>query len=131
MLSATALNTLVTGTSDASINGKRVADVPALKTSALLEYAVPAVPNLKVNGQWQYAGKKAFQENNRTFVPGYHVFNLGAQYGLKLAGVTTTLRANVKNVFDRFYWRDVSPELGGYLLPGAPRTFAVSAQMDF
>ena len=129
MLSATALNTLVTGTSDADINGKRVADVPALKTSAFLEYAV--APNVKVNGQWQYAGKKAFQEDNRTFVPGYHVFNLGAQYGLKVAGVTTTVRASVKNVFDRFYWRDVSPELGGYLLPGAPRTFAVSAQMDF
>ena len=131
MLSATALNTLVTGTSDAGINGKRVADVPAFKTSAFVEYAVPALPGLKVNGQWQYAGKKAFQEDNRTFVPGYHVFNLGAQYGLKLAGVATTVRARVENVADRFYWRDVSPDLGGYLLPGAPRTFAVSAQFDF
>jgi len=131
MLSLTALNTLVSGTSDATINGKRVTNVPALKTSAWLEYAVPAVPGLKVNGQWQYAGKKAFQEDNRTFVPGYHVFNLGAAYGLKLAGVSTTLRARVENVADRFYWRDVTPDLGGYLLPGAPRTFAVSAQFDF
>ncbi|WP_332876880.1 TonB-dependent siderophore receptor [Massilia sp. S19_KUP03_FR1] len=131
MLSATALNTLVTGTTDASINGKRVADVPALKTSAFVEYALSALPGLKVNGQWQYAGKKAFQEDNRTFVPGYHVFNLGAQYGLKLAGVATTVRARVENVADRFYWRDVSPDLGGYLLPGAPRTFALSAQFDF
>jgi iron complex outermembrane receptor protein len=131
MLSATALNTLVTGTSTQSINGKRVADVPALKTSAWLEYALPAVPGLKVNGQWQYAGKKAFQEDNRTFVPGYHVFNLGAQYGLQLAGIKTTLRARIDNVADKFYWRDVSPDLGGYLLPGAPRTFALSAQFDF
>jgi iron complex outermembrane receptor protein len=131
MLSVTALNTLVTGTRDASINGKRVTDVPALKTSAYLDYAVAALPGLSVNGQWQYAGKKAFQEDNRTFVPGYHVFNLGAQYGLKLAGVSTTVRARVENVLDRFYWRDVSPDLGGYLLPGAPRTFAVSAQFDF
>jgi iron complex outermembrane receptor protein len=122
MLSATALNTLVSGTSDTTINGKRVADVPALKTSAYLEYAIPALPGLKVNGQWQYAGKKAFQEDNRTFVPGYHV---------KLAGVATTLRARIDNIADKFYWRDVSPELGGYLLPGAPRTFAVSAQLDF
>ncbi|MDQ2822251.1 MAG: TonB-dependent siderophore receptor [Pseudomonadota bacterium] len=131
MVSMTALNTLVSGTSTPAINGKRVADVPALKTSAWLEYALPAVPGLKVNGQWQYAGKKAFQEDNRTFVPGYHVFNLGAQYGVKLAGISTTLRARIDNVADRFYWRDVSPDLGGYLLPGAPRTFAVSAQFDF
>jgi iron complex outermembrane receptor protein len=131
MLSATALNTLVTGTRDASINGKRVADVPALKTSAWLEYALPAVPGLKLNGQWQYSGKKAFQEDNRTFVPGYHVFNLGGAYALKIAGVSTTVRARIENVADRFYWRDVSPDLGGYLLPGAPRTFALSAQVDF
>lgn len=131
MLSLTALNTLVSGTSDAAINGKRVTDVPALKTSAWVDYAVPAVPGLSVNGQWQYAGKKAFQEDNRTFVPGYHVVNLGAQYGLKVAGVSTTVRARVENVTDRFYWRDVTPDLGGYLLPGAPRTFAVSAQFDF
>jgi iron complex outermembrane receptor protein len=37
----------------------------------------------------------------------------------------------VDNLFDKFYWRDVTPELGGYLLPGAPRTFRVSAQVDF
>jgi iron complex outermembrane receptor protein len=131
MLSLTALNTRVSGTSTPDINGKRVADVPALKTSAWLEYALPAVPGLKLNGQWQYAGKKAFQEDNRTFVPGYHLFNLGAQYGVKVAGIKTTLRARIDNVADRFYWRDVSPDLGGYLLPGAPRTFAVSAQFDF
>jgi iron complex outermembrane receptor protein len=42
-----------------------------------------------------------------------------------------TLRARVDNLFDKFYWRDVTPELGGYLLPGAPRTFRMSAQVDF
>jgi iron complex outermembrane receptor protein len=41
------------------------------------------------------------------------------------------VRARVDNVFDRFYWRDVTPELGGYLFPGAPRTYRVSAQFDF
>jgi iron complex outermembrane receptor protein len=41
------------------------------------------------------------------------------------------VRAFVDNVFDRFYWRDVTPELGGYLFPGAPRTYRVSAQFDF
>ena len=42
-----------------------------------------------------------------------------------------TLRARVDNLTDKFYWRDVTQELGGYLLPGAPRTFRVSAQFDF
>ena len=41
------------------------------------------------------------------------------------------LRAQVKNAFDKFYWRDVTPDLGGYLFPGSPRTFHLSAQVDF
>ena len=64
-------------------------------------------------------------------VPGYHVFGLGAAYGLKLGTTKLTLRARVDNLFDRFYWRDVTQQLGGYLLPGAPRTVRVSAQFDF
>jgi iron complex outermembrane receptor protein len=34
-------------------------------------------------------------------------------------------------VFDKFYWRDVTPESDGYLFPGASRTVKVSAQFDF
>jgi iron complex outermembrane receptor protein len=37
----------------------------------------------------------------------------------------------VDNVLDKFYWRDVTPDLGGYLFAGAPRTFRLSAQFDF
>ena len=65
------------------------------------------------------------------YVPGYHLFGLGAAYGIRLAGVKTTVRANVDNVADKFYWRDVTQLVGGYLFPGAPRTFKVSAQFDF
>lgn len=64
-------------------------------------------------------------------VPGYHVAGLGASYALKLGGMNTILRARVDNVFDKFYWRDVTQSLGGYLLPGAPRSLRLSAQFDF
>jgi iron complex outermembrane receptor protein len=50
---------------------------------------------------------------------------------VKWGATNVTLRARAENLFDKFYWRDVTPELGGYLLPGAPRTFRVSAQFDF
>jgi iron complex outermembrane receptor protein len=36
----------------------------------------------------------------------------------------------VNNALDKFYWRDVTQDLGGYLMPGASRTFRVSAQFD-
>ena len=119
------------GTGNASIDGKRPPDVAPLKSSTVLEYLVPGVAGLKINGVWQYSGRKAFDNENTVFVPGYSVFGLGTAYATELAGVRTTLRASVDNVADKFYWRDVTPQLGGYLIPGAPRTIKVSAQFDF
>jgi len=130
-LSLIALNMRQEGTGQADIDNKRSTNVPAFKSTAVLEYAVPTVAGLKVNGIWHYAGKKAFDPQNATFVPAYHVFDLGTAYGMTVAGYKTTIRANIDNVTDKFYWRDVTPQLGGYLFPGAPRTVRVSAQFDF
>jgi iron complex outermembrane receptor protein len=130
-LSLTGLHTKQEGTGDPGTEGKRVTDVPAWKSVALVEYSVPQVPGLKVQGDWQYAGRKAFDPTNKVFVPSYNVFGMGGAYALKTSFANVTLRARVDNVFDKFYWRDVTPELGGYLFPGAPRTYRVSAQFDF
>ncbi|MET3131202.1 iron complex outermembrane receptor protein [Oxalobacteraceae bacterium GrIS 1.11] len=130
-VSAMALNTQQQGTGQDSLDGKRVTDVPAFKSSVFADYAVPQVAGLKLNGTWLYAAKKAFDAANTVMVPGYHVLNLGTAYSTSIAGTATILRANVDNVFNKFYWRDVTPQLGGYLIPGASRTFKVSAQFDF
>jgi iron complex outermembrane receptor protein len=130
-LSLLALHTEQQGTGQADFDGKRVTDVPNFKSSAWVEYSVPAVAGLKLNAAWQYSGEKAFDLANTVMVPGYHLFDLGAAYSTRLMGAPTTLRVGVNNVFDKFYWRDVTPALGGYLLTGAPRTFRASAQFDF
>ena len=130
-LSLMALDAEQTGTGDLDVEGKRVTNVPELRSTAWVEYAVPALRGLKVDATWQYSGSKAFDPANRAIVPGYHVAALGASYALRVGGMNTILRARVDNVFDKFYWRDVTQSLGGYLLPGAPRTFRVSAQFDF
>lgn len=126
-----ALRALQQDTGNAALDGKRVTNVPELKTTVWGEYALAAVPGLKLNGQWQYAGKKTFDPENTVDVPGYHVVGLGAAYAMKMGASSVTLRARVDNLFDKFYWRDVTQDLGGYLLPGAPRTFRLSAQVDF
>jgi iron complex outermembrane receptor protein len=130
-LSMTALHMVIDGTGFASFDNKRTTNVPAFKAAAVVEYAVPSVAGLKLNGVLTHAGKKAFDAENKVFVPGYSLLGLGAAYGLRIGGVKTTLRANVDNVTDKFYWRDVTPLLGGYLFPGAPRTAKLSAQFDF
>ncbi|MET0321590.1 MAG: TonB-dependent siderophore receptor [Duganella sp.] len=130
-ISATALNTKQSGTGSASMDGKRVTNVAAFKSSVYADYAVPQVSGLNVSANWQYSGKKAFDAENTVFVPKYHVVNLAAAYSTRIGGVATTLRAGIDNAFDKFYWRDVTPDLGGYLMPGASRTGRVSAQFDF
>lgn len=108
--SLAALHTEQSGTGKSNLDGKRVTDVPALRSTVFAEYAF--TPALKVNGDWQFAGKKAFDDENTVFVPKYHVFNLGASYATRMSGMPLVLRAQVRNVADKFYWRDVTPELG-------------------
>ncbi|MES2162542.1 MAG: TonB-dependent siderophore receptor [Pseudomonadota bacterium] len=129
-VSATALNSQQRDTGSAELDGKRVTDVPAFKSTVYADYTVPQVAGLSVRANWIYSGKKAFDNANQVFVPSYHVMNLGGAYATRIGGVQTTLRASIDNAFDKFYWRDVTPELGGYLMPGASRTFRVSAQFD-
>ncbi|GAA4028826.1 TonB-dependent siderophore receptor [Actimicrobium antarcticum] len=131
--SATALQARQRNTDDAAQNDQRVTNVPDFRSALTLDYAVPTIAGLKLNGAWNYSGNKVFSPDSvaRITIPSYHLFNLGARYLTSVNGTATTLRANVDNAFDKFYWRDASSALGGYLLAGAPRTFKVSAQFDF
>ena len=130
-LSLMALDTDQRDTGDVTTEGKRVTNVPEFRSALWLGYAVPQIAGLKLDAVWQYAGNKAFDPANRVKVPGYHVAGFGASYLLHAGGFNTIVRARVDNAFDKFYWRDVTQSLGGYLLPGAPRTFRLSAQVDF
>ncbi len=129
--SMAAIHTEQEGTGRQDLDGKRVPNVPNFKSTVWADYAVASVPGLKLNANWQFAGRKAFDNENKVTVPSYHVVNLGGSYATRVGGSSVILRAQVKNAFDKFYWRDVTPDLGGYLFPGSPRTFQLSAQVDF
>ncbi|MFZ6774480.1 TonB-dependent siderophore receptor [Undibacterium sp. SXout7W] len=129
--SMTALDTTQQDTGNTDIDGKRVLNVPKLKSTVYADYAVSQIKGLSLNTSWQYSGNKAFSVDNKVLVPGYQVFNAGARYVVQMAGTTATLRLNIDNVLDKFYWRDATQSLGGYIFPGAPRTYKVSAQFDF
>ena len=129
--SITALDAKQQDTGISSMDGKRVMNLPRLKSSVYADYAVAEVKGLNLNATWQYASSKAFSPDNSVTVPGYHVVNFGARYLTQVGNTATTLRFNIDNALDKFYWRDVTQSLGGYLFPGAPRTYKVSAQFDF
>lgn len=130
-LSMTALRSRQQGTGESALDGKRVTNVPDFRSVAYAEYAVARLPGLKLNGSWEYTSSKSFTPDNSVDVPDYHLLNLGAAYATRVGGAPATLRLHVDNVFDKFYWREASQTLGGYLFPGAPRTIRVTAQFDF
>jgi iron complex outermembrane receptor protein len=130
-VSATGLDARQRDTGIPDLDGKRVTNVPKWKATAYFDYALRQIPGLNLVGAWHYASNKAFSPDNSVKVPAYQVVDLGARYTTRIAGKPMTLRANVDNVLDKFYWRDVTQALGGYLFPGAPRTFRISAQFDF
>lgn len=131
--SVTALQATTENTGDSQIEGRRVGNVPRLKSAVYTSYALPQMPNLKLNGTWLYSGSKDFAPNRdlRKEIDAYSVFNVGAQYKTKVSNTATTFRFGIDNVFDKFYWGDASNAFGGYLIPGAPRVFRLSAQFDF
>ncbi len=61
-------------------------------------------------------------------MPGHTVYDLGARYATQVSSHPLTVRASVTNVTNKAYWG--MPLLSSLAL-GAPRTFQLSATMDF
>lgn len=131
--SITALEATTEDTGDSKIEGQRVGNVSKYRSAIYMDYALPQMPAVKLNATWLYSSSKVFAPNRdlRKDIDGYHVLNVGAQYKTKVSGTKTTFRFGIDNVFDKFYWGDASNAFGGYLIPGAPRVFKLSAQFDF
>ena len=65
-------------------------------------------------------------------VPSWTRLDLGARYVTTVAEQMVTFRARVDNVTDRDYWASAGGYPGaGYLVLGAPRTFMLSATVNF
>ena len=130
--SAMYLEAKQSGASLSSQNGKQAVGIPHWKTVLFADYLLPQVENLSVQGGWTYISSKGVTLDNSITAPGYHKFDAGLKYIDQLGSSQATYRLNIENLFDKFYWRDVSQTYGSNTLyPGAPRIFRVSATFDF
>ena len=79
-----------------------------------------------------YTGASYADDANTLKVPGWTRFDAGLRYMMDVDGHVVTLRARVENIANRNYWSSVGGYPGnGYLVLGGPRTFSLSASMDF
>ena len=129
---ATWLKTEQLETGLATTQGKRVIGVPEFQASLDAEWDVPAARGLTFDARVTYTGSRFADAENTLKVPGWTRLDLGARYLMDVSGRIVTLRGRVDNVTDRNYWSSVGGFPGaGYLVVGAPRTFTLSAAVDF
>jgi iron complex outermembrane receptor protein len=95
------------------------------------EWDTPFLKGLTLTGRVTYTGDQMVSTNgNALQIPDWKVVDLGARYLIDSPwnNKPITLRFNVDNVFDKDYW---SGSNFRYVQLGAPRTFWLSATVDF
>lgn len=128
----TFLDAIQQETGSPATDGKRVIGTPRQYGSLGAEWDIAALPGFMVEGRAVFTGSSYADAQNTLLVPGWTRFDLGARYATAIAGREVTIRARVDNVADRDYWASVGGFPGaGYLVVGAPRTFSLSASVDF
>lgn len=129
---ATMIRARQSGTGTAAFDGKAPPNVPWLRGQAALDWSLPRVPGASLNAAWARVSEKYALRDDSLSVPAYNRFDLGVRYALSAGRSRITWRFRVENVLDSVYWKDVGEYFGdGYLHLGAPRTFRLSAQLDF
>lgn len=112
--------------------GKDVVGVPGTQLNIAVEWDVPGVKGLSLSTRGLYTGSQFADGANLQRLPSWSRLDLGANYMTTIAERDVTLRARVDNATDRAYWASAGGYPGaGYLVLGAPRTFVLSASIDF
>ncbi|HSD39748.1 MAG TPA: TonB-dependent siderophore receptor [Rhodocyclaceae bacterium] len=114
------------------LNDKEGIGSPDSQANIGLEWAVPQVRNLFLNTRALYTSEQYADAANTQRVPSWTRVDLGVRYLASIGDQIVTLRAQVNNVANRNYWASAGGYPGaGYLTIGEPRTFVVSASLDF
>lgn len=128
---ATWLDAEQQNTGSSATDGKRVIGVPRTLANLGLDYDLPFVTGLSVDGRVVYTGARYADAVNALRVPGWTRLDLGLRYIVEVQGRSVTLRGRVDNVAGRDYWSSVGGYPGsGYLVLGSPRVFSLTASVD-
>lgn len=119
-------------TGSSSTDGKRTIGAAKTQANIGLEWEVPKVQGLAFDGRMVYTGSSYADAANTLKVGGWTRFDIGARYRTQIGRHEATFRARLDNVANKKYWASVGGYPGsGYLNAGAPRSFSLSASVDF
>lgn len=108
--------------------GRDTYGVPEWRARIGLDWNTP-VQGLKVGGRVIYTSSQWADSGNKLRVPSWNRLDLNASYATRLGATPVRFNASVENVTDKNYWIGMFSD--GFVMPGAPRTFRVSATVSF
>ena len=115
-----------------SLEGNRAIGVPKRQFNLGAEWDIPGVRGLTLSGRAVHTASQYANETNTLSIPSWTRFDLGARYVTTVNEQAVTLRARIDNVTGKDYWASAGGYPGsGYLVLGAPRTFMLSATVNF
>ncbi|WP_313739991.1 TonB-dependent receptor [Pseudomonas sp.] len=128
----TLLDAELSKTQNGTNDGNEPIGVPKTQANIGGEWDVPGVDGLTLTSRIIHTSRQYVNEANSLDIPSWTRLDLGARYGFKVDDKDVTLRARLDNVAGRDYWASTGGYPGSnYLVLGAPRTFSVSASVDF
>lgn len=118
---------------DSANIGNQLIGVPKQQFTLGADWDVPGVSGLALNARVIHTGSQFANATNTLKVASWTRTDLGVRYLMDIGhDRMLTLRARVDNVLDKGYWASVGGYPGSnYLVQSTPRTFALSATVDF
>ena len=116
----------------AANEGKSAIGVPEFQINANVEWDVPMLAGLTLEGRVVHTGAQPANATNTLELDSWTRFDAGLRYAFEAGDKPLTLRARVENVADEDQWVAVGGYPGSnYLTLGAPRTFRLSVSTEF
>ncbi|WP_333897604.1 TonB-dependent receptor [Brevundimonas aurantiaca] len=129
---ATWLDAEVKRSLTAANEGKSAIGVPDLQTNLNVEWDVPRLSGLTLEGRVVHTSAQAANAANTLELDAWTRFDAGVRYAFEAGGRPLTVRARVENVADEDQWVAVGGYPGSnYLTLGAPRTLSLSISAEF
>ena len=124
----TVMKTELKDTQNGANDGNRAIGVPSFQLNAGVDWDVPGLEGVSLNGRMLRTGGQYADAANNLSLPAWNRFDVGARYNFKVAQRDVTVGATVENVANAKYWESAQ---GGFLSQGDPRVAKLSASVDF
>ncbi|GJE25496.1 TonB-dependent receptor [Methylobacterium organophilum] len=124
----TLLDGVLTRTAVAANIGHTPIGVPGVQLNLGVEWDLPWLPGLTLNGAVLHTGRQFVDAANTQALPDWTRLDLGLRYATLIGGCWATFRADVLNATGVNYWTGVASF--GTFFQGAPRTYLLSMSVD-